>query len=235
MSDPRKVPDKVKEKEFKERKEIKELKEKELKEKDKDLKDLKEKEKEKENKEGLKELKEKEIKEIKEFKERKEKEVKEFKDIKENKENKEFKEFEGPIDIEQPLVFPEAALAGAGAPEELRAKIPEKIKPEKEFEKIKPEKEIKELEKIKPEKELEKIKPEKEKSEKEIFEGPGDLTIEDRLTRIESAITQIAHFIQADLRPDLGQSALKSEPDAGAKPASGTEGSGGKGTGRKRG
>lgn len=233
MSDPRKIKEiKEQDKVFKEVKEReKSLKEKEL---VKEFKD-KDKDKDKETKEGLKDIKEKEIKEIKEFKERKEKEVKEFKEIKEQKEFKEFKEFEGPIEIEQP-VLQEAALAGAEAPADLRKTL-EKIKPEKELEKIKPEKEFKEIEKIKPEKELEKIKPEKEKGEKEIFEGPGDLTVEERLTRIESAITQIAHFIQADLRPDLGQSALRSEPDAGEKPTGGTEGGGGGKTrsGRKRG
>jgi hypothetical protein len=45
-------------------------------------------------------------------------------------------------------------------------------------------------------------------------EGPP----EERLTQLEEAVTKLAHFIGADLRPDLSTGALKSEPDvAGAK------------------
>lgn len=196
MSDPRKIVEKPKEKDFK----------------DKDAKDKE-----------FKELRENKVKELKERKEFKDKELKDIKELKEDKEFKESKEFEGPLQVE-PL---RQAATLESIPEAPGAKIPEKIKPEKEgkdgIEKIKPEIEG---QKIKPEKEwkewkewkeIEKVKPEKEKSEKEIFEGPGEFTVEERLERIESAVAQIAHFIQADLRPDLSQGALKQEPDAGTE------------------
>jgi hypothetical protein len=205
MSDPRKIVEKPKEKDFK----------------DKDAKDKE-----------FKELRENKVKELKERKEFKEKELKDVKELKEDKEIKESKELEGPFQVE-PL---RQAATLESVPEAAGAKIPEKIKPEKEgkdvVEKIKPEKEFEtqkikpekeNLEKVKPEKEwkewkeLEKVKPEKEKSEKEIFEGPGEFTVEERLERIESAVAQIAHFIQADLRPDLSQGALRQEPDAGTE------------------
>jgi hypothetical protein len=89
---------------------------------------------------------------------------------------------------------------------------------------------------------LEKIHPEKTKIEKfekhEIHEklpiletkqlrdtivagpvhvGPG-VPVEDRLTALEAAYAQLAHFIPQDLRPDLSKGALKQEP-ADDKPA----------------
>lgn len=217
MSDPRKSLEKSKEKDFKDKE--------------------------------FKELRENKVKELKERKEFKEKELKDIKELKEDKEFKESKEFEGPFQVE-PL---RQAATLESVPEAPGAKIPEKIKPEKEgkdgIEKIKPEKEFEgqkikpekeNVEKVKPEKEwkewkewkeLEKVKPEKEKGEKEIFEGPGEFTVDERLERLESAVAQIAHFIQADLRPDLSQGALKQEPDAGGREAGAKKEPGG---GRKR-
>jgi hypothetical protein len=44
-----------------------------------------------------------------------------------------------------------------------------------------------------------------------IFEGTG--TPEDRLGRLEDAVTRLSHFIGVDLRPDLTAGALTQEPD----------------------
>jgi len=44
-----------------------------------------------------------------------------------------------------------------------------------------------------------------------LFEGTG--TPEDRLGRLEDAVTRLSHFIGADLRPDLTSGALTQEPD----------------------
>jgi hypothetical protein len=44
-----------------------------------------------------------------------------------------------------------------------------------------------------------------------IFEGTG--TPEDRLGRLEDAVTRLSHFIGVDLRPDLTSGALTQEPD----------------------
>jgi hypothetical protein len=69
-----------------------------------------------------------------------------------------------------------------------------------------------------------KEKPEKrEKMEKWEYDGrirpiepiqpvPGG-TLEERLTRLESAVAQVTHFIRPELRPDLSRGALKREPD----------------------
>jgi hypothetical protein len=57
---------------------------------------------------------------------------------------------------------------------------------------------------------------------KVIYEGPVDTgpvgdPLTQRLTALESAVTQLLHFIPAELRPDLSQGALKQEPDAEKK------------------
>jgi hypothetical protein len=44
-----------------------------------------------------------------------------------------------------------------------------------------------------------------------LFKGAGPA--EDRLAELEDAVTRLTHFIGVDLRPDLSEGALKSEPD----------------------
>ena len=68
----------------------------------------------------------------------------------------------------------------------------------------------------------EKIEIKEFKHEKAEYEGiPGGTypggPVEQRLTALESAVSQLLHFIPENLRPDLTQGALKQEPDA-AKP-----------------
>jgi hypothetical protein len=43
--------------------------------------------------------------------------------------------------------------------------------------------------------------------------GPGP--VEDRLSALEAAVSQLLHFIPENLRPDLSKGALRQEPDAG--------------------
>jgi hypothetical protein len=58
---------------------------------------------------------------------------------------------------------------------------------------------------------------------KVVYEGPGETVpggdpYTQRIAALESAVTQLLHFIPAELRPDLSQGALKQEPDAEKKP-----------------
>ena len=50
-----------------------------------------------------------------------------------------------------------------------------------------------------------------------LFEGTG--TPEERLGRLEDAVTRLSHFIGADLRPDLSSGALTEEPDVKTGPS----------------
>ncbi len=93
---------------------------------------------------------------------------------------------------------------------------------EKDRKEIKERKEFKERKEIK-EKDRKEIKERKEfkEKEKDIFEGfpmqPEEpVSLEERVTRIENAIVELAHFIGVELRPDLGETSLTQEPDIAA-------------------
>jgi subtilase family protein len=107
---------------------------------------------------------------------------------------------------------------------DIRKEIKEKER--KEFKEIKEfkEKELKERKEIKEIKE--KDRKEIKEKDKDIFEGksrdigptqPAPVaTIEDRVAALEAALAEVAHFIPAELRPDLSTSALVGEGDAEA-------------------
>jgi hypothetical protein len=113
---------------------------------------------------------------------------------------------------------------------DIRKEIKEKDRKEiKEVKDGKETKEIKEKErkefKEKERKEFKERKEIKEK-DKDIFEGktrdigptevsPG-ATLEDRVAALEAALAEVAHFIPAELRPDLSASALSGEADVDA-------------------
>lgn len=82
---------------------------------------------------------------------------------------------------------------------------------EKEFKEVKERKEIKE-------KDLKEIKEKDKDAEGKLIEsGPGQAaapaTLEDRVAALEATLSEIAHFIPAELRPDLSASALAAEGD----------------------
>jgi len=57
--------------------------------------------------------------------------------------------------------------------------------------------------------------------------GPGPVegqALEERLSALESAVSQLVHFIPENLRPDLSKGALHQEPDAEKKEAGGAPG-----------
>jgi hypothetical protein len=122
--------------------------------------------------------------------------------------------------------FPVEATAAATAqgvqkqvnPEKLTDKVPhEGIKFHKDS-KV----EIKEYKAEIKEFKHEKIEFKEHKNEKVEFEylpggspvGDPYLALTQRLAALESAMTQLLHFIPAELRPDLTKGALKQEPDA---------------------
>jgi hypothetical protein len=184
---------------------------------------------EKPAKETEKKIETKEIEKKIEFKDHKQEKI-EFKDLKdplkekleklekqEKPEKREIKEFK---DLKDPLKEKLEKIEKREKPEIKDLKDPLKEKIEK-FEK--PEKpEIKEFE--------------KDPAEKQPFEGKGiredgplgpgpvapqprpqsaGASVEDRLTRLEAAMAELAHFISPELRPDLSQGALTREPDLG--------------------
>jgi hypothetical protein len=181
-------------------------------------------------------------------KEHKEKEKEHYKDKDKEKELHKDKEKEHKLEgkeshldkvpkTEGHEVYPQVAVqAGVGTQKysalekihkEIKAEIKE-IKPEKhEIKEFKHEKqEIKEKHE-KDKLEIKEFKHEKfEKVEKFEYEGvvgygPPGGPVEQRLAALESAVTQLLHFIPENLRPDLSQGALKQEPDAGKQGAAG--------------
>jgi hypothetical protein len=155
------------------------------------------------------------------------------KDSKE-KENKDSKETEGKYEPdgkghlidkthkdqgENQVTYPQFAAHSAGSP-----KIPEKYIVEKipHKEKIEIKEYVHEGKHLKNEIKEIKIEIKEYKQEKAEYEGipgggyPGG-PVEQRLTALESAVSQLLHFIPENLRPDLSQGALKQESDA-AKP-----------------
>jgi hypothetical protein len=57
--------------------------------------------------------------------------------------------------------------------------------------------------------------------------GPGPVegqALQDRLSALENAVSQLVHFIPENLRPDLSKGALHQEPDTEKKEAGGTAG-----------
>lgn len=112
-------------------------------------------------------------------------ERKEVKEFKEGKEGKEIKE----IKIEK------------------NEKIEIKEINEKQFTKEKPEKEV--FEKIQ-DKLQDKIQEKGFEFQQRIGQGGG---IEDRVSQLEQSVSALSHFIPAELRPDLGASALNQEQD----------------------
>ena len=118
------------------------------------------------------------------------------------------------------IAYPQfAAAASHGAP-----KLPEKYIVEKipHKEKIEIKEYVHEGKHLKNEIKEIKIEIKEFKHEKAEYEGiPGGTypggPVEQRLTALESAVSQLLHFIPENLRPDLSQGALKQEPDA-AKP-----------------
>ena len=154
----------------------------------------------------------KEKPEIKEFKneklEIKEKpEIKEFKD--EKREIKELKEFKEPKDFLEPkdIKEPKGILEPKGIQEPKGILEPKDIREPKGI--LEP-KDIQEPKNIAEPKGI---------SEPKFFEGGrpfGAGPLDERLGRLEAAVTQLTHFISRDLRPDLSGGALKGEPDLGS-------------------
>jgi len=193
-------------------------------------------------KEPLKDKHEKETKDTKDHKDQKEQKDKHEKEKHEKEKHEKeqhkpekheikevHKEKEG--NKEQLEIHPQA-LAGAAAAAPAAASIQKQLE-KFVYEKHLSPKEIKleknEIKEHKFEKfEIKEHKLEKfEKPEKLEFEvagpgqvGPGD-PVEQRLANLESAVTQLLHFIPENLRPDLSKGALKQEADAGKKPAAG--------------
>lgn len=141
-----------------------------------------------------KDTKEKDHKELKDVPKEKDKDRKEFKDLPKEKDFKESKEFK------------------------------EKEKDSKDG-KEKDGKETKDIkDKEKDRKEKEKDRKEFKEKDKEIREGfplepRGPASFEERLARIEIAVSRLVHFIGSELRPDLKFGALMHEPTVPSNPA----------------
>jgi hypothetical protein len=104
-------------------------------------------------------------------------------------------------------------------------KLEHKDKLEK-FEKPEHKEKFEKFEKIEHKDKVEKF----EKNEKDEIEfipqpvqipdpAPRQGTIEERVARLEQLLSQLSHFIGAELRPDLSRGALKQEAAPGAKPS----------------
>lgn len=70
----------------------------------------------------------------------------------------------------------------------------------------------KELKEFK-EKDTKELRDVRFKRTREVVPTKPTLSVEERLTKIEGAIVQLAHFIGMELRPDLSESSLAQEPD----------------------
>jgi hypothetical protein len=125
------------------------------------------------------------------------------------------KDFKEPKELKEPKEFKDTK----DARKDIKDKEKEKDK-EKDVKEPKELKDLKEIRKEIKEKDLkEKDFKEPKERDKDLIDRPeqagsGD-DIQDRLARVEQTLSHLAHFIGADLRPDLSASALYNEGDRG--------------------